>query len=112
MGTSGARPGRILIVAMVAIVLAAACGPSSPTSTPPAGVANALGSQIPGSDDPSIGPLGGGPTATPVKPPKPTVTPKPKPTACRGTIPSSITALEGPLRRPVGSITTVALWYV
>jgi len=116
MGTSGAVPGRILVVALVATLIAAACGSSSATSTPPAGLTDVSGSPGPDSLPPSTGPGASAPVVKPVKAPKPTPrptpTPKPKPTACRGTIPSSVPALEGPLRRPIGPITTASLWYV
>ena len=116
MGTSGARPARILIVAMAAILVAAACGSSSPTTAPSAGSDRSTTSQAPGSEAPSNGPVAviqsAKPVRTPKPTPRPTPMPKPKPMTCRGTIPSSITTLEGPLRHPIGPTTTASLWYV
>ena len=116
MGTSAELPRRVLVVAMVATMIAVACGSSSATSTPLAGIETMPGSQSPGSMAPSAVPGSSTPSTKPVKAPKPTpkptATPKPKPTACRGTIPSSLSALQGPLRLPLGQTTTASLWYV
>jgi endonuclease YncB( thermonuclease family) len=109
MGTSGAIRGRVLVVAIVAALIATACGASTSTSTPLAGIDSTLGSQGPSS---GVTPS---PATKPVKAPKPTprpTAPKPKPTACRGVIPSSLSALQGPLRLPLGPTTSAKLWYV
>lgn len=116
MGTSGAGRGGILIAAVIAIFIAAACDAGTATPTPIGGIDSVTVSQGPSSAAPSTGPLGSSPIAKPVRAPKstptPTPKPKPKPTACRGTIPSSDSALEGPLRHPIGATTTASLWYV
>lgn len=103
-------------MAVIAIVIAAACGSNSATSTPLAGVDGAPGSLGLNSGAPSAGPGTASPALKPVTAPNPTPkpkpTPKPTPTACRGTIPSSFSALEGPLRHPIGPTTAGSLWYV
>ena len=122
MGTSGARPGRLVVVAMIATMIAAAC--ASGGSTGLAGTASgSLVAPSEASEGATNGLIGGAPSAEPVSPPpsttpkpkltpRPTASPKPKPTACRGVIPGSLSALEGLLRHPIGATTTASLWYV
>jgi len=113
MGTSGAGPGRLLIAAVIATLVAAACGvsPSAEPTGTDLGLLNApSGSALPSSA--ASGGPGSAPQPTSRPTSRPTPTPKPKPTACRGIVPGSLSALEGPLRRPVGATTTASLWYV
>jgi len=87
---------------LAALILAGACGSALPTDT-----------STPG---PGLGTVGPGATATTTAAPtvQPTATRRPIATAttCRGTIPTSSAALQGPLRKPIGVTTTAALWYV
>ncbi|MFI5261544.1 MAG: thermonuclease family protein [Candidatus Limnocylindrales bacterium] len=119
MGASGSdrRRGRRRWAATLAIVatlaLASACGTA--TTDAPAGLG--LGSPGPGGQATVTSGTSdtGRPTDTGQSTPAPrapTPAPAPKPAACRGAIPSSASALRGPLRAPTGPTTTATIWYV
>ena len=110
MGTSGAEPGRLVIVAAITIFIAAACGASTATPAGLVAIDGQAASDNPNGVAPSTGPGGASSIPKPIPTPRPTATPKPS--ACRGVIPSSLSALEGSLRNPIGPTTTASLWYV
>ena len=51
-------------------------------------------------------------TAEPTAQPPATRAPVATATACRGAIPTSSAALQGPLRKPIGPTSTAVVWYV
>ena len=95
---------------LAALFVASGCGSALPTDTAtpglglvgPGATATASATATPATLPDST------PTARPVATRKPVTTP----TACRGAIPTSSTALEGPLRKPIGATSTAVLWYV
>ncbi len=100
----------ILFGACVAVVTGQT-GPqptASATATPPGGGLGLIG---PGGGTAVPGATG---SSVPSSAPTPTARPAAKPAAptCRGAIPSSTAALQGPLRKPVGATSTAAIWYV
>lgn len=103
MGNSGTggHQGRIrptVVAALLALILAGACGSALPTDTSTPG---------PG--------LVGPPATAPAQPTaQPPATPEPAATAiaCRGAVPTSAATLQGPLRKPIGPTSTAVVWYV
>jgi endonuclease YncB( thermonuclease family) len=97
-GTGGhqGRARLTVVVALLAALVAGACGSALPTDTSTPGV---------------VGP-GATVTAPTTAPPAATRAPIATPTACRGAIPTSSAALQGPLRKPIGPTSTAVIWYV
>ena len=99
-GTGGhqGRARLTVVAALLAALAASACGSALPTDTSTSG----------------LGLVGPGATATahPTAQAPATSAPVATPTACRGAIPTSSAALQGPLRKPLGPTSTAAVWYV
>jgi micrococcal nuclease len=99
----------ILFGACVAVITGQTAVHPSPSAT---ATATTGGLGLLGQGGGTFAPGATGPTASSTSTALPKPTPKPTAPTCRGAIPSSTAALQGPLRRPVGAVTTAALWYV
>ena len=80
---------------LLVMVVAAGCGAEGPSSVP---------LTVPPTTIPA--------TLAPTRGATATLLPAATPTACRGAIPTSPSALQGPLRKPLGPTSTAVIWYV
>ena len=102
--------GAAIIAVLVALAVLDACA-ADLTQTPPAPASGPGGLATATAASTTVAPPGGPSTGVPSLGSH-TPTPTARPLACRGAIPASTSALRGPLRAPVGPVTTATIWYV